>query len=98
MAADTTDSFYNVGTGIKTTIKELAELVLDITGSNLEIQYEPAGMTFVKNRIGSPLKASNEIGFDARIELTEGLKELIRWRNSHKLEVEKRRRAAGITD
>ncbi|MBX2869829.1 MAG: NAD-dependent epimerase/dehydratase family protein [Acidiferrobacterales bacterium] len=96
MQADTTDSFYNVGTGIKTTIKELAELVLDITGSDLEIQYEPAGMTFVKNRIGSPTKATEEIGFTGDIRLREGLVELIEWRNSHKAEVEKRRKAAGI--
>ena len=34
---------YNVGTGRKTTIKELAELVLEITGADVEIQYEPAG-------------------------------------------------------
>src|SRR5215510_7175301 len=27
-----TDRYYNVGTGIRTTVRELAELVLDITG------------------------------------------------------------------
>lgn len=57
MKADTTDEFYNVGTGIRTSIKELAELILDITGSDLQIQYEPAGQTFVKNRIGCPKKS-----------------------------------------
>lgn len=96
MKADTTDEFYNVGCGIKTTIKELAELILEITGSDLDIQYEPGGMTFVKNRIGSPDKAAEEIGFQARIGLEEGLNELIKWRDSHKAEVERRRRDAGI--
>ena len=98
MKAETTDQFYNVGRGIKTTIKELAELILEITGSDLEIQYEPAGMTFVKNRIGSPDKARDEIGFEATIELRKGLEDLIEWRNSHKSEVERRRRDAGIVD
>ena len=50
MKADTTDRFYNVGTGVRTSIQELAELVLEITGSDVGIRYEPAGLTFVKNR------------------------------------------------
>jgi UDP-glucose 4-epimerase len=98
MKADTTDEFYNVGRGIRTTIKELAELLLEISESNLEIQYEPAGMTFVKNRIGCPIKAKKEIGFEAQIELRQGLLDLIEWRNCHKAEVAKRRQEAGITE
>jgi UDP-glucose 4-epimerase len=90
--------FYNVGRGIKTSIKELAELVLDITGSDLQIQYEPGGMTFVKNRIGTAKKAADEIGFKARVELREGLEKLIAWRDSHKEEVAKRRRAAKLNN
>ncbi len=96
MKADTTDQFYNVGTGIRTTIKELAELVLDVTDSTLSIQYEPQGLTFVKNRIGSPAKAENEIGFKAEKPLREGLEKLIEWRSKHKEEVEARRREAGL--
>jgi len=96
MQAVTTDAFYNVGTGTKTTIKELAELVLEITGSNLAIKYEPAGQTFVKNRVGCPKKATAELGFTAKTPLREGLAELIKWRNSHKEEVARRRQQAGV--
>lgn len=96
MKAGTTDTFYNVGMGVKTTIKELAELILEVTGSDLKIQYEPGGMTFVKNRVGSPKKAEAEIGFKAGIDLRSGLKKLIEWRNSHKEEVARRRRDAGL--
>jgi len=96
--ADTTDEFYNVGRGIRTTIKELAEMLLEITESNIEIQYEPAGMTFVKNRIGCPVKARKGIGFEATIELRQGLMDLIEWRKNHKAEVEQRRRDAGIEE
>jgi len=77
-----TDNFYNVGTGVKTTIKELAEMILELTGSDLKIKYEPAGMTFVKNRIGNPVKAEKEVGFKYSIELKEGLQRLIEWRES----------------
>jgi len=98
MKSDSTDEFYNVGTGIRTSIKELAELILDITGSDLQIQYEPAGQTFVKNRIGCPKKAEQEIDYKYSIELREGLIALIEWRNSHKVEVARRRCDAGILD
>jgi UDP-glucose 4-epimerase len=98
MKAETTDTFYNVGTGIRTTIKELAELILEVIGSKQKIQYEPGGMTFVKNRIGCPKKAEGEIGFKAQVGLREGLERLIVWRNNHKEEVAERRRAAGIAE
>ena len=32
MQADATDRFYNVGTGTRTSLKELAEMLLDLTG------------------------------------------------------------------
>ncbi len=96
MKSDATDSFYNVGTGLRTSIKELAEMVLEITGSNLKIQYEPGGLTFVKNRIGSPLRAEQEIDFKAKIDLRDGLAKLIEWRDSHKEEVASRQRASSL--
>lgn len=91
MKAEAVDEFYNVGTGIRTSIKELAEMILKITGSNLSVQYEPAGLTFVKNRIGCPKKAIDQIGFKANVTLEEGLKQLIEWRKNHIDQVEMRR-------
>lgn len=94
MKADTVDQFYNVGTGKRTTIKEMAEHLLHLTGSNKEIEYEPGGLTFVKNRIGCPKKAGDEIGFSAQTALDDGLRALIEWRSAHIEEVEARRRQA----
>jgi UDP-glucose 4-epimerase len=91
MKADTVDQFYNVGTGIRTSIKELAEIILKITGSKLSVQYEPCGLTFVKNRIGCPNKAEKEISFKSSIELEEGLKHLIKWRKEHAWQVNQQR-------
>lgn len=91
MKADTTDRFYNVGMGVRTTIKELAELILEITGSDVGIQYEPGGQTFVKNRIGSTELAERDLGFRAGVQLEEGLRSLIEWRRSHVAAVEARR-------
>jgi UDP-glucose 4-epimerase len=96
MKADTVDTFYNVGMGVKTTIKELAELILEVTGSDLQIEYKPSGITFVKNRVGSPVKAEKEIGFNAKVDLRTGLQKLIAWRDSHKEALGRRRHEIGI--
>ena len=97
MASDVTDNFYNVGTGKRTPLKELAEKLLNLTGCNKEIKYaERSQATLVRNRIGSPVKATAEIGFTADISLDDGLKRLIDWRSSHKSEVKARRKAVGL--
>lgn len=91
MKAETVDRFYNVGTGLRTPIKEVAELLLEVTGSDVGIRYEPEGVSFVKNRIGSTERARAEIGFEARVPLDEGLRTLVEWRSANKAEVEARR-------
>lgn len=95
MKSETTGQCYNVGRGIGTSIKELSELLLRLTGSKLEIKYEPAGQTFVTNRVGSIEKAEKEIGFKWSVDLEEGMKRLIEWRKTHKEAVDKKRKAAG---
>jgi UDP-glucose 4-epimerase len=94
MKADVTGEAYNIGRGIGTSIKELAELLIRLTGSSTEIQYEPAGLSFVNNRIGSTEKAEKDLGFKWSIELEEGMQRLIDWRRSHIMELESRRQEA----
>lgn len=86
--------FYNVGRGIKTSIKELTEIILKITGSDLPIQYEPAGQTFVTNRVGDATAAEKDLNFKWTIDLEDGLRQLIGWRKSHIEEVESSRKKA----
>lgn len=97
MRAQSVDRFYNVGTGTRTSLKELAERICHLTGCNQPINYAPRSQaTLVRNRIGSPVKASKEIGFTAKIDLDEGLKQLIEWRKSHIEQVAQRRAKAQI--
>jgi UDP-glucose 4-epimerase len=85
MKADTTDRFYNVGTGTRTSLKELAEMLMRLTNCKRTIQYAPRSQaTLVRNRIGSPLRAEQEIGFEAGLPLEQGLQELIAWRKAAK--------------
>jgi UDP-glucose 4-epimerase len=95
LSADTVDRFYNVGTGKRTSLKELAEMLLSLTGCNQPIQCAPRSQaTLVRNRIGSAKRAAEEIGFTAQVPLERGLAELISWRKSHMGEVEARRAKA----
>ena len=97
MRAQSVARYYNVGTGKRTTIEELTELLLRITGSSQRIQFEEGGLTFVKNRIGSPERAAAEIGFRSKLDLEEGLGELIAWRRDHKEQVLSRRQRSEPT-
>lgn len=73
--------FYNVGRGIGTSIVDLVELILWVSGSNLPIEYKE-GPTFVTNRVGDPRLAEVDLGFKWTISLEEGVNRLIEWRRN----------------
>ena len=91
LKSETTDEFFNVGTGVQTSIRELCEKILQLTNSDLKVEYKPYSdedvRRLVQNRIGSIEKAKTLIGFQFEENLEEGLQGLIDWRkqntNSH---------------
>jgi UDP-glucose 4-epimerase len=89
LKSDVPFGFYNVGRGIKTSIKDLTEMILNLTGSDLPIKYEPAGQTFVTNRVGDPKAAEHDLGFKWTVDLEEGMRRLIKWRKKDKESSEK---------
>jgi UDP-glucose 4-epimerase len=90
LQAEVTDEFYNVGTGIQTTIKELCDTILELKESKLKVTFNPYSADdarrLVQNRIGCPKKASSDLGFDFKYNLQSGLQRLIDWRNSQPLD------------
>jgi UDP-glucose 4-epimerase len=82
--SDVKIGYYNVGTEIQTTIKELCNTMLKLTSSDLEVNYVPYSeddaRQLVQNRIGSKEKAEKELGFIYKYSLEEGLQALINWR------------------
>ena len=91
MQAETSGKNYNVGRGIGTSIKELAELLLRLTGTDLQIEYKPSGQTFVTNRIGSIVAAERDLGFLWQVDLEQGMRRLIEWRKADAQAVQDRR-------
>ena len=84
LKSDTSFGFYNVGTEVQTTIKELCDTILTLKNSNLEVIYKPYtaddARALVQNRIGSKEKAEKELGFRYEYSLVDGLQKLIDWR------------------
>lgn len=86
LKSDIDHGFYNVGTEVQTSIKELCDTILRLKNSNLQVTYKPYSeddaRQFVQNRIGSREKAEKELGFKYKYTLEEGLLKLIDWRNN----------------
>jgi UDP-glucose 4-epimerase len=80
LKAKVSDEFFNVGKGTKTTINELVDKLLRLTGSSLRPEYHPQEHIFVTHRLGSTEKAEKLLGFQASIPLDEGLASVVRWR------------------
>ena len=84
LKSETEFGFYNVGTEVQTSIKELCDTILDLKKSDLKVTYKPYSeddaRALVQNRIGSKIKAENELGFLYKYNLVEGLEKLIAWR------------------
>lgn len=85
LTSDVEHGFYNVGTEIQTSIKELCDTILRLKHSDLKVVYKPYSAddsrALVQNRIGSAVKAREEIDFQYKYSLEEGLQKLIDWRD-----------------
>jgi len=86
--SDVTDEVFNLGTGVQTSLNELCNLVLRLTGSSLEPEYREArAVANVQRRRAAIEKAENALGFRATVALEQGLWELIRWRDAARAEL-----------
>ena len=88
LKSSSTDEFYNVGSGVQTSIADLCDLILSLKNSDLKVQYNPYNeddaRRLVQNRIGCPEKASQDLDFNYTYSLKDGLKKLINWRENNK--------------
>jgi UDP-glucose 4-epimerase len=85
LQSDLSDEVFNVGTGVQTSLNELCDLLLRLTGSSLKPEYrEPRKVNNVQTRRSATEKAEKMLQFKARVSLEQGLQELIDWRRSVK--------------
>ena len=79
---------FNVGSGVETTLIELAETLLRVMESDLEVEHGPLRkVNAVERRLADVSTASRELGFEAEVGLEEGLGKLVQWCRGHKVSV-----------
>ena len=71
---------YNIASGVETTIRQLAELVIELSGSSAAAEIGPRReWDHSVLRLGSPEKARRELGFEAEVPLESGLRRTLAW-------------------
>jgi GDP-L-fucose synthase len=69
----------NLGTGVATSIRELAETVADVTGFDGEIVWDTSKPNGQPRRSLDPSRAGELFGFEARTSLRDGLERTVAW-------------------
>jgi GDP-L-fucose synthase len=72
----------NLGTGVETTIRELAETIADLTGFEGEIVWDTSMPNGQPRRSLDASRAAELFGFRARTALREGLERTVTWYRS----------------
>jgi UDP-glucose 4-epimerase len=78
--SDRTDAVYNVASGTETSLLELAQGLLRAMDSDLPVEHGPErAVNGVTRRKADTTLAREELGFEAEVDLDEGLKRLVEW-------------------
>jgi UDP-glucose 4-epimerase len=80
LLSDVTDDVFNVGSGMETSLNQLAAALLRVMGSDLRPEYGPErAVNPVPRRLADTTKAERLLGFRARVGLRDGLSRLVEW-------------------
>jgi UDP-glucose 4-epimerase len=81
MKSSASDEVFNVASGTRTTLNQLAQMLCDIMGRpDLHPEYrEERKVNPVRHRLGATERARERIGFTTTVSLRDGLAELVSW-------------------
>lgn len=82
MQSTSSNEYYNIGTGIKTSIAALADLLSAMHPNNIKARFEPSQRPFVRSRVGDIKKSQRKLNFTSEIRLNAGLIDFIQWRRN----------------
>ncbi len=71
------NGIYNIASGKTVTIRELAELMISVSGKKLEIKYTTPKKGDIMNSQADIDLAENELGYDPKFELKEGIRQML---------------------
>ncbi|WP_457614310.1 GDP-mannose 4,6-dehydratase [Methanopyrus sp.] len=78
-AVERGEGVYNVGTGRETSVNDIVEVVKAVTGLDVEIVYEEPRPGEVRRIYLDPSRAREELGFEPRVDLEEGIQRTWKW-------------------
>jgi UDP-glucose 4-epimerase len=70
---------YNIASGRRTTINELAQIISQLTGSRSETEHCPPRPGEVRHSLADISKAREAFGYAPRFTLLQGLEETVKW-------------------
>jgi len=73
---------FNIGTGVATTVNQLAKIVIEAADKDVEIKYAPARSGEVQDSVATIAKASKELDFQPSVSINEGVRNYIACFNS----------------
>jgi UDP-glucose 4-epimerase len=87
LASDVSDEVFNVASGIETSLNDLAAALSRVMGKHAAPEYGPArSVNAVPRRLASTEKAERMLGFRAQVPLDEGLRRMVEWWRSERVE------------
>lgn len=77
---DDGDVVFNVASGVETSLLELADLLIEVMGSDIQVEFGPErSVNKVPRRLADTTLARERLGFDAEVSLEDGLRRLVDW-------------------
>jgi UDP-glucose 4-epimerase len=74
------EGFYNVASGVETSLLQLAHALLRAMDSDLDVEFGPERtVNGVPRRLADTSAATRDLGFTAEVDLEEGLRRLVAW-------------------
>jgi nucleoside-diphosphate-sugar epimerase len=67
---------YNVGRGDRISIEDIAKTVVEVSGKDIEIEWDTTKKTVIWGQWCDVEKAKNELGWEAKVSLKEGLEKV----------------------
>jgi UDP-glucose 4-epimerase len=86
--SDVTDRIINVGSGLETTLNELAETLIAVMDGDLIPTYGPERAVAVNRRLADTEAARSLIGFEASVPIEDGLGRLVDWWRTQNTQME----------
>ena len=78
--AQVTDEVFNIASGTETSLNDLAAALSRVMGSDLAPEYGPErSVNAVPRRLADTTHARELLGFEAEVDLDEGLSDLVEW-------------------